>query len=343
MNLPDLPPDVNPESDKEIKNYLETTPEILDIKNLKELVIELQKEDDTQKRSNIAQSALILLHSIELNSIITGINLFKLRHFFISIGRSILKPEKFNSVIRKNLAARIHALKEGIKEIFAYAYLDNVTGISNRQYFFKQFEERLQRFKPNKTNENLERPDPITIIFIDLDGFKNVNDVLSHNAGDQVLKLFGQTLYQVFSIKKNLLGFTLEQREKDKPKPNKQDIAGRYGGDEFVIVTEKEETIIQHNIEKVRTIFQAKLQREIEKLEESAKRSEQLHEKIELKQRAEKMRMVFDKLGFSHGIVVVEYPELRRSDRILTDVDEHMYSSKNERKKQNGLPQTREG
>jgi GGDEF domain-containing protein len=342
MNLPDLPPDVNPESDKEIKKYLEGTPEILDIKNLKELVVELQKEDNTQKRSNTAQSALILLHSIELNSIITGINLFKLRHFFISIGRSILKPEKFNNVIRKNLAARIHALKDGIKEIFAYAYLDNVTGISNRQYFFKQFEERLQRFKPNKTNESLQRPDPITIIFIDLDGFKNVNDVLGHNVGDQVLKLFGQTLYQVFSIKKNLLGLAIERREKDRAKADKQDIAGRYGGDEFIIVTEKEESTIEHKIQKVRIIFEAKLQREINKLEESAYQTESLHEKIELKQRAEKMKIVFTKLGFSHGIVVVEYPEQRSSDRILSDVDEHMYTAKHERKKQNGLLQVRE-
>jgi len=54
-----------------------------------------------------------------------------------------------------------------------------------------------------------------SVVFIDLDGFKLVNDILGHDAGDKVLSAFGRTLEE------NLKG---------------QDIAVRWGGDEFVLV-----------------------------------------------------------------------------------------------------------
>jgi len=52
-------------------------------------------------------------------------------------------------------------------------------------------------------------------VFIDLDGFKHINDTLGHEAGDRVLAIIG----------KRLLGAA-----------RKADIVGRFGGDEFVVV-----------------------------------------------------------------------------------------------------------
>ncbi len=77
--------------------------------------------------------------------------------------------------------------------------LDVLTGCYNRRYL----------------TERCALNGPYSVVFIDLDGFKTVNDVLGHEAGDQVLAAFGKMLVE------NLKG---------------QDIAVRWGGDEFVLV-----------------------------------------------------------------------------------------------------------
>lgn len=54
-----------------------------------------------------------------------------------------------------------------------------------------------------------------SVVFIDLDNFKPVNDLLGHEAGDRVLAAFGEML------NRNLKG---------------KDVAVRWGGDEFVLI-----------------------------------------------------------------------------------------------------------
>jgi diguanylate cyclase (GGDEF)-like protein len=56
---------------------------------------------------------------------------------------------------------------------------------------------------------------PLAVLYIDLDGFKSVNDRFGHQMGDDVLTEFGQVLVEVC---------------------RKGDIAGRMGGDEFVVI-----------------------------------------------------------------------------------------------------------
>jgi two-component system chemotaxis family response regulator WspR len=59
------------------------------------------------------------------------------------------------------------------------------------------------------------RETPFSVIYIDLDGFKKINDTYGHQAGDELLKLVGDRLRLVF-------------------RPT--DIVGRWGGDEFVVL-----------------------------------------------------------------------------------------------------------
>ncbi|MEY9954252.1 diguanylate cyclase domain-containing protein [Leifsonia sp. EB34] len=82
------------------------------------------------------------------------------------------------------------------------AMLDEVTGLPNRRLF----------------DENLHQTerahaDQVAVLFVDLDGFKAINDTLGHAAGDRVLKEVAERLSRVF---------------------RQDDMIARYGGDEFI-------------------------------------------------------------------------------------------------------------
>lgn len=84
---------------------------------------------------------------------------------------------------------------------------DPLTGLYDRGTLFRDLRHLMEISR--KTNTNL------WILFIDLNNFKVVNDILGHDMGDRVLRS------QAFEIKKNVKGFGN---------------AYRYGGDEFVCV-----------------------------------------------------------------------------------------------------------
>ncbi len=84
---------------------------------------------------------------------------------------------------------------------------DSLTNLVNRRQFLEIAEAAAQRVKSDK--------DQLSIIMLDIDHFKNVNDQYGHKAGDEVLSAVAA------SIKQSL---------------RRGDIAGRYGGDEFVVL-----------------------------------------------------------------------------------------------------------
>jgi diguanylate cyclase (GGDEF)-like protein len=84
---------------------------------------------------------------------------------------------------------------------------DMLTGVDNRLAFEEKAEAAVIRAKRKKT--------PLTMAFIDCDDFKTVNDTLGHEAGDELLRVIGQTL-------------SLNVRP--------EDIVARLGGDEFAVV-----------------------------------------------------------------------------------------------------------
>lgn len=99
-------------------------------------------------------------------------------------------------------------LRETEKErLEVLAYYDRLTGLPNRSLFFDRLQQVVARSLREKTKAAL--------LFIDLDGFKAVNDTLGHDAGDTVLKVVSARL-------KGLV--------------RKTDTVARLGGDEFVII-----------------------------------------------------------------------------------------------------------
>jgi len=93
-----------------------------------------------------------------------------------------------------------------IDEIKEMAYKDVLTGLYNRRYFFEI---------ANKMFAMAKREDkPISILMFDIDHFKKINDTYGHQTGDLVIQKTAEILQN--NIRKN-------------------DIACRYGGEEFVI------------------------------------------------------------------------------------------------------------
>jgi diguanylate cyclase (GGDEF)-like protein/PAS domain S-box-containing protein len=95
--------------------------------------------------------------------------------------------------------ARSHALN--------LSFVDELTGLSNRRGFLSQARQELD------TAALVRRP--MLLIFVDVDGLKQINDRLGHAAGDQALVETGAVLKSTF-------------RERDVP--------ARLGGDEFVVL-----------------------------------------------------------------------------------------------------------
>lgn len=91
-------------------------------------------------------------------------------------------------------------------KIYELSNLDPLTGLFNRTAFMHHLEKNLKGAEKDTV--------PVTLLFIDLDGFKKINDTLGHEIGDKVLKQTAKRLKQ-FSDEKHLLC--------------------RWGGDEFLI------------------------------------------------------------------------------------------------------------
>lgn len=87
------------------------------------------------------------------------------------------------------LSRDITSRKEAENRIHRLAYFDPLTGLHNRISFSDRLEREIHRadFQNNK----------LAVLFLDLDGFKNVNDTLGHGAGDLLLQWVADRLLQV--------------------------------------------------------------------------------------------------------------------------------------------------
>lgn len=94
-------------------------------------------------------------------------------------------------------------------QLLQYSTKDSLTGAGNRRAMDKQLIEAIQRF---------ERSDqPMSLIILDLDEFKNINDTAGHAVGDQLLKRVTDIVLARIRVTDKLF---------------------RYGGDEFVVVAD---------------------------------------------------------------------------------------------------------
>lgn len=109
--------------------------------------------------------------------------------------------------VRVAIAHDITEQKKLEQKLIFMAGHDPLTNLPNRSFLITQLEESLS------TANTISAI--IAVLFIDIDGFKQVNDIHGHSAGDKLLKTIAMRIRHVL---------------------DKDDIVGRLGGDEFVIV-----------------------------------------------------------------------------------------------------------
>ncbi len=108
---------------------------------------------------------------------------------------------------------------------------DKLTGLFNRPYFDEAFNQQVALAKRYKED--------FTLLFLDIDNFKDVNDTYGHLAGDTALKEIAAVILK-------------EKRDSD--------IAARFGGEEFVL-------LMTHTDNVSALVFAERLRKQIEKLE----------------------------------------------------------------------------
>lgn len=116
-----------------------------------------------------------------------------------------LKHSIYNMAV--SLKHAFEELKEKQKELEELAFYDPLTGLPNRRFFFDHASLILESVKRYRT--------PLTLLLMDLDHFKNVNDTYGHEAGDVVLKNFADVL---------------------RKSSRKSDLPARLGGEEFALL-----------------------------------------------------------------------------------------------------------
>ncbi len=113
----------------------------------------------------------------------------------------------WNAGIRLGFFAVSAILLDGLKRERFSARHDPLTGLHNRRAFFEAAELELQRCRRYRR--------PLTLVYLDCDDFKQVNDTRGHLSGDALLRLTGKSIEST---------------------SRRTDVAARLGGDEFAIL-----------------------------------------------------------------------------------------------------------
>ncbi|SIT35068.1 Diguanylate cyclase [Paraburkholderia ribeironis] len=111
--------------------------------------------------------------------------------------------------LRREIKAQMDVLHDKQHELAHLATHDVLTGLPNRMLFMQKLESAI--------DEATRRREGLAVLFVDLDGFKQINDQFGHSVGDKVLVAVARQLKQVLCS---------------------ADMVARLGGDEFIVLIE---------------------------------------------------------------------------------------------------------
>ncbi len=106
--------------------------------------------------------------------------------------------------LERAYSAHLEELSQRLRNM---AYRDAVTGLYNHRYFREQLTHEIER--------SVRYAQPLSLILMDMNNFKQINDRYGHYMGDRFLGLVGEAIAR---------------------QVRSSDVGARYGGDEFVIV-----------------------------------------------------------------------------------------------------------
>ncbi len=116
----------------------------------------------------------------------------------------IIANASFHAIKNASLFARVTREKESLREM---SIRDQLTSLFNHNFFYTRLDEEFERAVRYET--------PLSLIMMDIDNFKQINDTYGHRVGDMVLKELA------VMIKRGV---------------RKTDIVARYGGEEFGVI-----------------------------------------------------------------------------------------------------------
>jgi diguanylate cyclase (GGDEF)-like protein len=129
--------------------------------------------------------------------------------FFVLVGAAYCvflaaHSRSTNVAVERAYSAHLEELSQRLRNM---AYRDAVTGLYNHRYFREQLSHELER--------SARYAQPLSLILMDMNNFKEINDRYGHFMGDKFLGLVGEVIDRQIRA---------------------SDVGARYGGDEFVIV-----------------------------------------------------------------------------------------------------------
>ena len=125
----------------------------------------------------------------------------------VQVQANVLRDERGQEVTRFALLTDMTERKKNEERMIYLAFYDPLTALPNRLLFHERLQQAL--FLLNRQGQ------PFALLFLDLDHFKQVNDTLGHDVGDELLREIGRRLFQAV---------------------RESDTVARLGGDEFVVL-----------------------------------------------------------------------------------------------------------
>ncbi len=146
----------------------------------------------------------VALHSSNYRLVLFGKSLGQL-----TISRNTKFVEVEIQKIESLISALIYPLRNALlyKQAVEKAYIDPLTGVNNRAAFDKSIEQEMEFSARHKHD--------LTLMMLDLDKFKDINDNYGHTVGDAILRSFADSIMKCL---------------------RRSDILFRYGGEEFSVL-----------------------------------------------------------------------------------------------------------
>jgi diguanylate cyclase (GGDEF)-like protein len=143
---------------------------------------------------------------------------------FLKAGANDFIAKPFNYEMLLCRISRNLDMLDAVELAKSLSNVDFLSNLYNRRYFFEQ---------GGKLLATLRRGNPLTVMMMDIDNFKKVNDTYGHDVGDLVIKHFAKLLKKYFP----------------------DDIVARIGGEEFAVISKSPQYLT--NFDQINTFRQA--------------------------------------------------------------------------------------